>query len=672
MFTLNTDNITYTIDHRSLVTSFYSKVTKHEYISIPSPIWRIIISSETRPERPVFAAEQSFTADVKDNSLTIKYDKLISEGEIFDISLEIIFSGQRGGLSVSAKIRNNSPVRVTEFMLAPVAGFKSLNGSPERDYIMWPNNCGQKVPNPSNSDLSVYAGFRKYERHDYLHTDLDKLYPGAASMQWYSICNSDGEGEGIYCASEDTTGQSVCLHVERTVATNVLSLGFIRYPFLVKGEEVLLPPLAFIPHTGDWHAGSKLYREWIEGAGYWSVPEIPDWMRRFEGWLRVILKLHHQEINWDYSKIPELYDEAEAAGLDTIFLLGWEAGGFARMWPDYVPDERSTADGGLGGAYLLKKGIDYVHKKGGKVAMFLSYLLIDTESEFYKNGGDKCAIKDLWGKMVPFAETYCGEGTWRKLGAPPMPMYAACPGSTEWQDKMKESAKVCLELGADAVLYDIGGFTPYFCFAEGHNHKKPSLSNATKADNYAKLRDFVKSYGSDRAIYMEHNVDIFGKSMDLAHSTFTQPKNPNCCPEFYRYTFPELILTNRELGQDDSNYLTNANYTFVYGLAFDMTIYRCCGSLREVPKYAAYMKKLIDIRKANEKYLHFGLFRDNQGFTLEGNTDGIIAKSYLAKDKTLGVALWNSSHSEREFKVTISNKCFDIKLDGGTVEFIHE
>ena len=116
-----------------------------------------------------------------------------------------------------------------------------------------------------------------------------------------------------------------------------------------------------------------------------------------------------------------------------------------------------------------------VHSKGGRVILFLSYFLIDHQSNFYKQeGGDKCTIKTIWGEDLPFSETYCGEATYRKLCNPPMPMYAACPSVPAWQDKMLEVTKYCMDLGADGVLYDLGGRNASFCFAKDHPHKKPS------------------------------------------------------------------------------------------------------------------------------------------------------------------------------------------------------
>jgi hypothetical protein len=653
---LTGENFQFVIDSRGFCDSVYNLASHHEYVRIPGPIWKIIYREGDRMERPVFAEGQTFTVSHQDdNSFTMVYDSLRGDDRELLVSLRLDFSMSGDNLSVTAAIENRDTISIIEFHLTAISGVCSLAGAPEKDYLMWPANQGRRIWNPAHSDLSAYAGFRKYERHDYLHTDLDILYPGGGCMQWFDLCN---EGEGIYVGSHDHLHHTVCMHVERDVKTNVLRLGIIRYPFVEPGETWTSRPAVYAVHGGDWHEGSRIYRRWIESAG-WKAPESPDWARRFQGWLRVILKPHHCEINWDYSKIPELYEEAAAAGLDTLFLLGWEQGGFARLWPDYY-----LADD-LGGEKILREGIRYVHSKGGRVLMFLSYFLIDRQSEFYlKEGGDACTIKSLWGEDVPFAETYCGEGTYRKIANPPMPMYAACPSTHLWQEKMIRSARYCLDLGADGVLYDIGGTKPYFCYAKGHPHAKPSHSHAEKDLKYKGLREAVKSYGNDKIILMEHNVDIFGQHMDITHSgLFSFRPEDNLTMEMYRYTFPEIVMTNREMGQDETNYKQNINYSFVQGLAYDMTVFRCCGSLRDVPRYAAYMKTRIELRKKYAKHLIYGKYIDTDGFSVDDTR--ILAKGYRAEDGSLAVAAWNMSEGTVSFSITSDgNKAVKGTLEG--------
>lgn len=642
MYTIQCTSFRYSIDGNGNVRSCYNRLTGHEYVFLPENLWKLIYKEGERTEIPVYSSHQKFHAQISNEedgkeTLTMTYDGLQGDGRRLEVSLRLRFVMDTDRMSVYSFIDNHDCVEIMELQLTAASGIRSLSGAPEKDTLAWPLDLGRKVRNPAFSDLSVYAGFRKYERHDQHHTDMDGLYPGRLGMQWYDLYN---EAEGFYVSAHNTSHQTLCLHVERDVKTNILRMGVILYPMAKKGEHWQGEPVVYAPHAGDWHAGAHIYRNWLESTG-WTPPEQPEWIKEFKGWLRVILKQHHGELNWSYYDIPRLYDEAAAAGLDTIFLLGWEKHGFARMWPDYELDES------MGGKQALLEGIQYVHDRGGRVVMFLSYLLIDRQSEFYKCGkGEEVTIKSCWQTEVPFSETYCGEGTWRKIGNPAMPMYYACPSSQIWEDKMVESAKYCLDLGADGVLYDLGGHPAYFCFDERHGHKKPNFSFADKDKRFKTLHDYIRSYGSDKAIMMEDNIDIFAQHMDISQGSSTKPAN-NHMLELYRYTLPECIMTNRECGQDEENYRTLANYSFLYGLRFDMTIYRCCGTLSDIPNYAAYITRLNALRAQYGKYLLKGRFTDTEGFAIDNSQ--VTGKAYRSEDGELAVVLWNGSDKAQNY-----------------------
>lgn len=663
MFTLTGPALRYAIDDAGRCCSFVNPQTGHETVEIPGTIWKLIYSvpGTERVESVVWQENQQADIRQSDREITLAYDRLIGEeGRVIDASLAVRLVMDERGLRALFSLQNRDPsVVLQELQLTPVSGVRSLSGRHEDDFLAWPRDLGIRVPDPAYNDLSTYAGFRKYERHDQFHTDMDALYQGhQATMQWFDWYNAR---EGLYIGSEDTTRQALCLHAERDTKLNVLRFGVIRYPMLEAGETFDGQAIDCFPHMGDWHAGARYYRAFMDTQGGFVPPKRPDWCRDMTGWLRVILKQHHCELNWDYSDIPALYDETAAAGFDTLYLLGWEKGGFARMWPDYVPDER------MGGEAKLREGIEYVHSKGGRVLMFLSYALVDHHSHFYlREGGDSVPIKSIWGEDIPFSETYCGEGTYRKIGNPAMPMYLACPGAPLWQEKMKWAAKQCLDLGADGVLYDIGGWFPYFCYAEGHTHKKPSHSHESKAANYRGLREYVKSFGEDKIILMEHNVDLYGQSMDIAHGANSQPdarlldpvaaedlsreREDRRLTEMYRYTFPELMTTNRECGEDEDHYRAMAGYSFLLGLRFDMTIYRCCGSLKDLPAYTEYLKELNALYHRYEKHLLRGRFVDTDGFTADNPY--VYVKGWRAEDGTMAVTLWNPTAHERVVRIT--------------------
>ncbi len=647
MYTLNGQNFSFSMDDLGRCASVYNKLTGREYVKAPAEMWKMIYSKGQQTERPIYAKNQSFSVAEGENSLTVTYPDLNSLDGLTGISLVLTFTMKKESMEVTTKIKNNGNFTVAEFQLTALSGVQHLNENTE-DYIVWPDRLGIKVKNPAFANLSVDSGFRIYEMPEQIHTDLNLLYPGMGAMQWFDFCN---EEEGIYVGSHDTSRQTTCLRAERSVKENLLRMGIIRYPFCETGETWESAPVVYMVHKGNWHAGSKFYRAWMEESGSWKKPAISDWAEDFQGWLRVIMKPHHCEINWDYSQIPALFDEAQAAGMNTLFLLGWEQYGFARMWPDFMISDD------MGGAEGLKAGIDYVHAKGGKVILFLSYFLIDHQSDFYKNqGGDKCTVKTFWGEDLPFPETYCGEGTYRKICNPPMPMYAACPSSDRWQDKMLELTKYCMDLGVDGVLYDLGGKNASLCFSKEHGHDKPNMAYSHKDARFEELHKLVKSYGEDKITTMEYNVDVFGQHMDFVHSSNIRSTDPKFFSEIYRYTFPEIHCTNRNMAMDEKNYIENINYTFIMGLAYDLSIFRCLGLPSEIPNYTAYMQTALALRRANAKHLIHGKFVDTDGFTVDN--PAIRAIGYVAEDGSLGVAAWNTAHEA----VT-----FTLKGENGTV-----
>ena len=220
-----------------------------------------------------------------------------------------------------------------------------------------------------------------------------------------------------------------------------------------------------------------------------------------------------------------------------------------------------------------------------------------------------------------------------------------------------------MDLGADAVLYDIGAHSPHFCFDERHNHGKPNFNFIDKPQNFKNLREYIRTWGSDKAIAMELTGDIFNQHMDLVQPVAI---GPGTFPEMYMYTFPEIKLTNRNMALDQINYINNINQTFVHGLAFDMSIFRCNGTLSDIPEYTEYMTQVITLRNQYAKYLLNGTFIDTDGAST--NNQNIIMKTYRAADGSIAAAVWNTSKTKQEFQIkTKEGKLIDASLDADSV-----
>ena len=634
MFYMENDQIRFALSKRAEIVQFQNKVTGHDYIAQARGCWKLIFRDGVSDENAVWPKGQTPQIAMAGEAITVTYRQLCHRDRFLEIGLRLRFELSGDEVTAWAEIDNDQDVEIAELHFPIVGGIVSLAGDPAEDTLVWPHGLGKRIAAPLHADLGELTSFRGYEAPDQHHRNLYLLYPGPASMQWYELCN---EQEGLYMASYDISQQTTCLNVEKDMEQETLSLSFVKLPFLKKGENWRSSAFVVSAHAGDWHVGARKYRSWAEDT-WWSAPVSPAWVKDFKGWLRVILKHQYGEILRDYAKLPALHREAQASGMDTVFILGWIPGGFSRKWPEYYPDPA------MGGEEGLKAAIDEIHTAGGKVLVFVSYYVVDRDTDFYREVGHRISLKNVWDVEYSFAETYSGEGVWRRVASGRMPLACMCPSTPEWQDQMLDVGRRIVEMGADGVLYDIGGYAPVLCFDSSHPHDKPNTAYATKAENYRQLRANVKTLNSEAAMCMEHTVDIYGQHMDIAHSLDGAWPDLHAFPALYRYTFPEHICMNRECGEDEDDYLTKANYTFIYGLRYDMTIFRCRGTLSDIPHYAAYLGKLNRIRDDHGDLLLEGTYVDDEGFELDNPS--IVAKSYKAAGR-LAIVAWNPS-SERQ------------------------
>ena len=638
MVKLENEKMLFAVSQRGEITHLVNQISGHNYISQPRHFWKIIYRTTSDQEFPIFADNQSPRIELADGKLTVSYQGLVDGAARRNISLSFRFELAGDELIATASLTNEEDLEIVELWFPHLAGIQALGGDPAQDSLYWPGGIGSRIADPLHADFVGISGSRIYEMMDNVHRDLFLAYPGPAAMQWFELANRD---EGLYLASYDRSLQSTCLNAQQDARSATLGVGFIKYPLVQKGEIFESAPFIISPHAGDWHTGARKYRAWADG--WWTPPDIPDWMKDFSGWLRIILRHQYGEVLRDYASLPALYEASTAYGIDTVYILGWIPSGFARMWPEYVPDPA------MGGESGLKEAIAQIHARGGRLMMFLSGYLVDRQTNFFKQIGHRLAIKTFWDGEVGLPETYTGEGSWRRIMMGSLPLLGICPATPEWQDLMASTGQRLAEYGADGVLYDLGAPPPTLCYGESHPHAKPSLSAAGRAPMYRLARAAIKRANPDAAIAIELGADAFSQYADLVHPAYVGSfPHPRSFPELYRYTFPEQIFTNRECAEDETDYLTHANFTFIYGLRFDMTIFRCRGVLDDIPHYAAYLKGLNRLRKEYGYLLMRGKFVDDDGIRLDHAS--LLAKAYQAEDE-MAVVLWNPTQHAEPFSL---------------------
>ncbi len=620
-------------DPSGALLSLENRATRRNYVERPGGPWKLIYSDGHCLEHEIVPeAQEPPLLEADTRRITIAYPRLLTPDGPAEITLRLTVELADDGESLwQVALENRSSITVREVWFPWIRGVRTVGGDPAADALAWPAGCGQRVPQPL-ARLGGDAGFRGYSLE---YNRLRGLYPGPLSMQWLDLYAPD---QGLYLASYDPSLQATCLYVRKHFdGEETLSLALVKYPFIGEGERWESPPSGVAAHPGDWHWGARRYRAW---AHTWmQAPSPPAWVRRMPGWVCTIMKHQYGEINWDYAGISQLYNEAEEAGLDTLFLFGWYEGGHDNGYPtSYRPDPR------MGGEDRLQAALAGVRARGGHAILYTQGRLLDPATSYYRAHGERLAVRTQWG--LPYHESYCFWGPGTLLDVASHKQFAiACPACPEWLDQLRSQGRVVHGLGASGVLFDqIGGQPPYPCFHPDHPHQRPSLAfGEPQRRNLQALREELKAIDPEFAIVAECLTDALAGYIDITHGAWPGFQlAPDSMPELFRYTFPEHILTDRMTERED---LPEAAFAFVNGLRFNVEIDAARGSMARAPRLRAYLRALTGLQRKYARWLLEGRFVDRDGLQVENPS--VAVRAYEASD-SLAIVQWNPTGRPEE------------------------
>lgn len=426
----------------------------------------------------------------------------------------------------------------------------------------------------------------------------------------------------------------------------------VRYLNLRPGQQCTLGDFVTAPYAGTWHVAADRYRAWAES--WWTPPEPPVWVRRLNGWQRVIMKHQYGEIHYRFADLERMFAEGRQAGIDALLMFGWQRGGHDNNYPDYFPDPE------LGTPEEMAAGIAAVQAAGGHVMIYSNGRLIDVASDYYRNGpGPQVSVKDRLGVEHREAYRFRGLGNFvHHFGN--RTLVNACPSTETWFGKLVEIADTALTSGAHSVFYDQMGSSEPACSDPDHPHPPEWLgAAAAKARSITRLRTLVRSLAPEMAIGIELLADVGAGEADYIHALTgacealndwdTTGEKPRLrgMVEFFRYAFPEVVLSDREI-RDDTDIERRVNHALLKGLRSDVEIYRCRRTIAETPRYQTYLARANTLRQRQARFLLEGRYRDTLDFTCD-NAE-VDARGFLAGDLLAVVA--TQSHL-REAAATI-------------------
>ncbi|MBO4585787.1 MAG: hypothetical protein J5675_04215 [Bacteroidales bacterium] len=660
-------------------------------------LWRMYYNTPEQKEIELTGEKEVPEVSMVQDTIRLDYESV--GGKAFKLHLRIW--GENGQLHFGATVENHEPHTIIRELQYPLIGDLQIPA----DYkLLTTHTGGQIFDNPvhkiANVDtralyMTPAQKFRQY----------DLQYPRNAASNCFAFVGTE---DGLYFGSHDTSlqqtwhglraypaarsfvadapqddnnnsGHDNC-HSERSEESighvtedfSVLEAGFYRYPNTMCGEKWSNDASVVVPYKGDWTETSRIYRTWADT--WWKHAEVPKWVQDMTGWQRIIFKHQYGEYLRKYTDLPgRIAAAGESVGCNAVLAFGWWKEGMDNGYPNYTIDDTQ------GGEAAWKQAIsefrqgsglaEHLPVQGGEAArskvtalpknrllLYYNGRLIDVESEFYKNGGgSRVANKDNTGREFTEHYKFTGQGT--TLGYYDSRTFVIADMSKrEWRDQLIKWADRAMDYGADAVFYDQLGVAEEFPNWDLSKEYpvQDIFTGRYKADALKEIRDHIKAKDPEFALGTEWLSDCTSQFCDFVHIVeFTAL--PESFPEWFRYTFPEVVWSDRCV-RDDNDVPRRVNNTLLKGLRNDIEVFRCRGLIDETPVYQEHLAKVNAIRHEFPELLLEGRYTATDGFTC--SNAGLTARSYTSRGR-MAVVVTNTGAKTQSGKIDVPGYKFE-------------
>ena len=641
-YSLSNGHIRVTIAEDGSLSELCNLETGHNYAS-GGLLWRLYYDTPDEKEIEVCGDAQTPSISLGEDRIIISYEGLQCRGAEIPVDLKLSVVLEDDKLRFCSELSNHMMHSVIRELHYPLVHGAVL---PE-DHKLYTSEAGGRLyDNPQKLLSKLDAS--PYKKPEQFFRQKNVKYGAKVFMNCFGLF---GEKQGLYFGSHDATFQDTWhglrAYKGESGKFDCLEFGFFKYPHCFNGESWSCDANVVAPYSGSWHVASGIYRRWVDS--WWEYTPAPEWVRKdLPSWQRVIFKHQYGEYFFRY---PDLYgkvDEAgKAAGVNSVFLFGWWVEGMDHGNPDYSPDESQ------GGDAALKEAIARYQQNGNHLILYYNGKLIDRESRYYRSGmGPKVCRHDNTGSEILERYKFTGKGTW--LGEYDQRTFAvATMMDPDWNKVLFALQDRAYELGAQATFFDQLGYIEQEStnWDTSREFPVPDTHGILKRAQCLKLmRDRYAEKDPDFALGAEGTVDALAQYCDFTHG-YPANDGPERFVNFFRYTFPELIFTDR--GQrDDEGVAHHVNYTLLDGQRNDVEIYRCRDIISDTPVYQAYLAGANAIKARYADCLMDGRYNDVLG--IENSNADIDARAFVSADASRVVVVAANQWTEGRLTGSIS------------------
>ena len=606
-YTMKNQKIEFSVDNRGNMVTLKNLNTGLNYASC-KPMWRLYFDSRKEKDIEISANDNKPSIKQSGNQILITYDNLSKGNDILKFKLTLKIVLEENLVRFCSEIENNELHTIVRELQYPLVANCDV---PPDHQLLTTETGGKLYPDPKEKILSIPYSFMG---PDQKFRQMNVKYPSGVASNCFALI---GKYQGLYIGSHDSTFQDTWhglrLYPDNKHVFRELEVGLYKYPNCFSGKTWSNEANVVAPYSGDWHQTAKIYRSWANT--WWKHSEEPLWVKQMNGFQRVIMRHQYGETFFTYNDFTTRIKKAgESVGINVVFPFGWWDSGMDNGYPDsyYVTDPDQ------GGNTAWKKAIKDFKTGGGKVILYYNGKLIDTESDYYKKGdGKKVSMKSNTGTEMVEAYRFYGPGTFTGYYNT-RSFVVADTKNPKWQKKLLEMADDAYNYGANSVFYDQLGY--------GETSGNWDLTKefpipdlciiADKGKALKMAHDYINLKDKDFAIGTEHITDVTSQYCDYVHSIFDL-SDKNSFVDWFRYTFPEIILTERNIDGDepDINWLINRGV--LLGLRNNLQIYRLRATIDETPDYQKYLASINELKSKYQSLLILGTYRDTEGFIVD-------------------------------------------------------
>lgn len=622
-FVLKNSNIELAIDAQGNLLVLKNINTGQNYAS-GKPIWRLYFDRENEKEIQVLANENKPMIKSDGQEIEITYQSIKSRKDELNISLSLRITLNKEMVQFGSEIINKEPHTIVRELQYPLVANIQI---PSDHKLLTTQKGGHIYPDAKKKIQSMDFTYRGPDHH---FRSLDVTYPIGVAANCFAFT---GDKQGLYLGSHDSSYQFTChgirLYPDRNGVFDELEAGLYKYPNCQYNETWQNDANVIAPYNGDWHKTAKIYRAWANT--WWNHREPPMWIKEMIGFQRMILKHQNGEVLFPYSDFAGRIKKAgKSVGINVAFPFGWWNSGMDNGYPDSYYE----MDTNQGGVAAWKKAVADYQKDGGKVIMYYNGKLIDKESNYYQNGaGKEVCYRNSSGTEMNEAYKFPGEGTFSG-DINPRSFVVAVAKDPIWQQQLKKIADHAFELGANCVFYDQMGYSESFTnWDRSKEFPVPDLCViANKAEAMKRIHDYIDSRDKEMAIGIEWITDVTSQNVDFVHGIFgigssaTGNTHTNFI-DWFRYAFPEVIISDRDIDGDEPDVEWQANRAVMYGLRTNVQTFRLRGLIDETPRYQQHLAKVNQLVDRYKSSLLLGTYQDTEGFSIDNKN--MEARSFI-------------------------------------------